>query len=96
MSQSKSKSKKKVTAHIHSRIAKLAKSAIEREDIISCERINEGGMDFYLIQQTVNGSPKTTQFTAVAAGSLLYLLNSSAANSSPELETPETSETIDW
>ncbi|MEG5175578.1 hypothetical protein [Microcoleus sp. B3-D7] len=96
------KSKKKVTSHIHNRIAKLAQSAIDRQQIISCDRIG----DSYLIQQTVNGAPTTTQFTAVAAGSLLYLLNSLAANSQPEPEiqtasdvvSSETSETetIDW
>lgn len=97
----KSKSKKKITSHIHSRIAKLAQSAIDRGDIINCDRISNG--DLYLIQQIVNGSPKTTQFTAVGAGSLLYLLNS-LANSQTEPETePETLEisetetkTLDW
>lgn len=90
--KSANKSKKKKITSIHNRIAKLAQSAIDRQQIISCERIG----DFYLIQQTVNGAPTTTQFTAVAASSLLYLLNSLANSQEPEpAETPET-ETIDW
>ncbi|MEG4803557.1 hypothetical protein QUB63_22610 [Microcoleus sp. ARI1-B5] len=37
----------KITAHIHGRIAKLAVAAIERGDIISCDRIPD--TESYLI-----------------------------------------------
>jgi hypothetical protein len=71
---------KKIRAHIHNRIAGLAKLAIlfegcanERNDIISCERIPE--TESYLIVRS-GFLPNT--YTAVGAGSLLYLLNSLA------------------
>ena len=63
------KSKKKITQHIHGRIEKLAAGAIERGDIESCDRISK---DIYLIKRS---SEVPTTYTAVGAGSLLYLLN---------------------
>ena len=65
--------KKKVTAHLHGRINKLAILAIERGDIISCDRIE--GTETYVI---VRPSYLPITYTAVGAGSLLYLLNSLA------------------
>ncbi|MEG4455939.1 hypothetical protein [Microcoleus sp. N9_A1] len=71
--------KKVVMTHIHARITKLAKGAIERGDIISCDRISDSS---YLIKRSVpdtnDGKPQTTKYTTVAAASLLYLLNSLA------------------
>ncbi|WP_333315021.1 hypothetical protein [Microcoleus sp. D3_18a_C4] len=67
--------KKKVIAHIHSRIKKLADAAIDRGDIESCERTSD---DIYLIKRSTDLIPTT--YTAVGAGSLLYLLNSLAQN----------------
>ena len=65
--------KKKVTTHIHGRIKPLAASAIERGDIISCERIE--GTESYVI---VRSGFLPITYTAVGAGTLLYLLNSLA------------------
>jgi len=78
--------KKVVMAHIHSRIAKLAKGAIERGDITSCDRISDNS---YLIKRIDQGDrPQTTKYTTVAAASLLHLLNSfGQANPKP---TPAT------
>jgi hypothetical protein len=69
------KSKKKITSHIHSRIANLAVGAIERGDITSCDRQLD---DTYII--TRSGELVPTTYTAVGAGTLLYLLNSLAAS----------------
>ena len=66
------KPKKKITAHIHARINKMADAAIARGDIISCARQSDNS---YIIDRP--GYPLTT-FTAVGAGTLLYLLNSLA------------------
>ncbi len=66
------KPKKKITAHIHARINKMADAAIARGDIIYCSR--QSG-DSYIIDRP--GYSLTT-FTAVGAGTLLYLLNSLA------------------
>ncbi len=63
--------KKKILA-LHNRIAKLAKNAIDRGDILSCERIDDG----YLIARSTELIP--IKYTSVGAGSLLYLLNSLA------------------
>ncbi|MEG3840471.1 hypothetical protein [Microcoleus sp. herbarium14] len=67
------KSKKKITQHIHGRIKNLAVAAIDRGDIESCERISD---DIYLIKRSSDLTPTT--YTAVGAGTLLYLLNSLA------------------
>ena len=75
------KAKKKVTAHIHARINKLADFAIERGDIISCVRQTD---DSYIIDRP--GYPLTT-FTPVGAGTLLYLLNSLAQAQETETGT---------
>jgi hypothetical protein len=87
--------KKVVMTHIHSRIGKLAKGAIERGDITSCDRISDGS---YLIKRSVSdkndGRPITTKYTTVAAASLLHLLNSFAqANPTPATETIPKTET---
>jgi hypothetical protein len=68
--------KKVITSHIHTRIKKLAQGAIGQGDILSCDRISDTS---YLIKRWVDNSrPKTMKYTAVAAASLLYLLNSLA------------------
>lgn len=64
---------KKSIRILHNRIAKLAISAIKRKDIISCERIPD--TESYLI---VRSGYLPTTYTAVGAGTLLYLLNSLA------------------
>lgn len=69
------KTKKKITGHLHGRIKKLADGAIERGDIESCDRVSD---DIYLIKRATDLIPTT--YTAVGAGSLLYLLNSLAQN----------------
>ncbi|MEG4587228.1 hypothetical protein QUA54_18710 [Microcoleus sp. MOSTC5] len=80
------KTKKLVMTHIHSRIAKLAKAAIDRGEIVSCDQISSRS---YLIKRSINGKrPQTTQFTVVGAASLLYLLNA-AANASESLDPTE-------
>ncbi|MEG4396578.1 hypothetical protein [Microcoleus sp. BROC3] len=73
--------KKVVMAHLHNRISKLAKGAIERGDITSCERISEGSYLIKRIDKT--DRPQTTKYTAVAAASLLHLLNSYALANPP-------------
>lgn len=83
--------KKVVMAHIHSRIGKLAKGAIERGDITSCDRISESS---YLIKRIDQADrPQTTKYTTVAAASLLHLLNSYALANPTATPTSE-SETI--
>jgi hypothetical protein len=67
------KTKKKVTGHLHGRIKKMADAAIERGDIIQCDRQPD---DSYILTQSCNKIP--TIYTAVGAGTLLYLLNSLA------------------
>ena len=71
--------KKKVTAHLHGRINKLAVAAIERGDIISCDRIE--GTETYLI---IRPGYLPITYTSVGAGSLLYLLNSLARGKEDE------------
>lgn len=63
----------KIRTHLYARIQKLAAAAIERGDIETCERISD---DIYLIKRASDLAPTT--YTAVGAGSLLYLLNSLA------------------
>ena len=65
--------KKKVTAHLHNRINKLAVAAIKRGDIISCEQIE--ATETYVI---VRSGFLPITYTSVGAGTLLYLLNSLA------------------
>ncbi|PSB49750.1 hypothetical protein C7B67_16370 [filamentous cyanobacterium Phorm 6] len=65
--------KKKVIAHIHNRIKKLAVGAIDRGDIKSCDRQSD---DSYIIIRNTEFPP--TIYTTVGAGTLLYLLNSLA------------------
>lgn len=80
------KTKKVVMTHIHPRIAKLAQGAIDRGEIVSCDRISDSS---YLIKRSIdNGRPKTIKYTAVGAASLLYLLNA-AANASESLDPIE-------
>ncbi|MEG4424987.1 MULTISPECIES: hypothetical protein [unclassified Microcoleus] len=88
--------KKVIMTHIHARITKLAKGAIERGDILSCDRISDGS---YLIKRSVpdtnDGKPQTTKYTTVAAASLLYLLNSYAlANPTSETVAETETETV--
>jgi DeoR/GlpR family transcriptional regulator of sugar metabolism len=59
---------------IHNRIAKLAVAAIERGDIVSCDRVPQ--TETYLIRRLPIENPTT--YTAVGAGTFLYLLNSLA------------------
>lgn len=82
------KAKKVVMTHIHPRIAKLAKGAIDRGEIVSCDRISDRS---YLIKRSVNnGRPKTIKYTAVGAASLLYLLSAAAnASESPDPIEPD-------
>ncbi|MEG4248725.1 hypothetical protein [Microcoleus sp. Pol10D4] len=78
------KTKKVVMTHIHPRIAKLAQGAIDRGEIISCDRISDNS---YLIKRSMDSKsrPKTIKYTAVGAASLFYLLNASAnASESPD------------
>lgn len=63
----------RIRSHFYARIQKLADAAIQRGDIESCERISD---DIYLIKRSTDLIPTT--YTAVGAGSLLYLLNSLA------------------
>lgn len=74
--------KKKVIAHIHGRINKLAIGAIERGDIISCDRQSD---DSYIITRSTELVP--TIYTTVGAGTLLYLLNSLAQATATATET---------
>ena len=67
------KTKKKITGHLHGRIKKLADAAMERGDIIQCERYPNND---YIITLTSDMMPIT--YTAVGAGTLLYLLNANA------------------
>ena len=68
------KTQKKVTGHLHGRIKKLADAAIARGDIINCDRYPG---DTYII--TLNDDERIPiTYTAVGAGTLLYLLNSLA------------------
>lgn len=71
--------KKKVIAHIHARIKKLADAAIARKDIISCDRQPD---DSYILMTESDKIP--TIYTAVGAGTLLYLLNSLAQGTETE------------
>ncbi|WP_293134811.1 hypothetical protein [Microcoleus sp. bin38.metabat.b11b12b14.051] len=71
--------KKKVTAHLHGRINKLAVAAVKRGDIISCDRIE--GTESYVI---IRSGYLPTTYTSVGAGSLLYLLNSLAQTKEEE------------
>lgn len=85
--------KKVVMRHLHARIAKLAKSAIKRGDITSCDRISEGSYLIKRIDKTER--PQTTKYTTVAAASLLHLLNSYAlANPTSTSETVAETETV--
>ncbi len=70
------KTKKIVMTHIHPRIAKLAKAAIDRGEIVSCDRISNAS---YLIKRSIDGKrAQTTKFTVVGAATLLFMLNSAA------------------
>lgn len=74
------KTKKIVMTHIHPRIAKLAQGAIDRGEIISCDRISSLS---YLIKRSINGKrPQTTKFTVVAAATFLFMLNTAANGTS--------------
>ena len=69
----------KIIAHLHSRIKLLADAAMafgphpcyERGEITQCDRQQDGGYIFTLFSDNI-----PTIYTAVGAGSLLYLLNS--------------------
>ncbi len=74
------KTKKKVTGHLHGRIKNLADAAIARGDIIHCERYPD---NTYII--TANDDDKIPiTYTAVGAGTLLYLMNSLAQGTETE------------
>lgn len=79
-----------ITVHIHSVIARLAKGAIERGEIVSCKKITANS---YFIKHLRAGQqrPQTEKFTAVGAATLLYLLNVKAKgqNQIAEPEQPE-------
>jgi hypothetical protein len=79
-----------ITVHIHSVIARLAKGAIERREIVSCKKITANS---YFIKHLRAGQqqPQTEKFTAVGAATLLYLLNVKAKgqNQIVEPEQPE-------
>ena len=80
------KTKKIVMTHIHPRIAKLAKAAIARGEIVSCDRISNAS---YLIKRSIDGKrAQTTKFTVVGAATLLFMLNS-AANGALSLDPTE-------
>lgn len=70
-----------ITVHIHSVIARLAKGAIERGEIVSCKKITANS---YFIKHLRAGQqrPQTEKFTAVGAATLLYLLNVEAGRKS--------------
>ncbi|MEG4594145.1 hypothetical protein QUB00_20390 [Microcoleus sp. F8_C2] len=70
------KTKKVVITHIHPRIAKLAQGAIDRGEIISCDRISNKS---YLIKRSIDGKrPQTTKFSVVGAATFLFQLNTAA------------------
>ena len=71
--QNQKKIQKKVTGHLHGRIKKLADAAMERGEIIQCDRQPD---DSYIITNASDKIP--TIYTAVGAGTLLYLLNALA------------------
>ena len=79
-----------ITVHIHSVIARLAKGAIERGEIVSCKKITANS---YFIKHLRAGQqrPQTEKFTAVGAATLLYLLNVKVKgqNQIAEPEQPE-------
>jgi hypothetical protein len=79
-----------ITVHIHSVIARLAKGAIERGEIVSCKKITANS---YFIKhlRADQQRPQTEKFTAVGAATLLYLLNVKAngENQVVEPEQPE-------
>ncbi len=67
------KTKKKVTGHLHGRIKNLADAAIDRSEIILCQRQPD---DSYIL--TLSSDKIPAIYTAVGAGTLLYLLNALA------------------
>jgi len=91
MTKKATKKVKLVMTHLHSRIAKLAKGAIERGDITSCDRISDSSYLIKRIDKT--DRPQTTKYTTVAAASLLHLLNS-YAKANPPSETIAETETV--
>ena len=76
------KTQKKITGHLHGRIKKLADAAIARGEIIQCDRYPD---DTYIITNASDMIPIT--YTAVGAGTLLYLLNALARETATETET---------
>ncbi|MEG4396445.1 hypothetical protein [Microcoleus sp. BROC3] len=98
MTKKGTKKVKLVMTHLHNRIAKLAKGAIERGDITSCDRISDSSYLIKRIDKTVACGreahrPQTTKYTTVAAASLLHLLNS-YAKANPPSETLAETETV--
>lgn len=77
-----------ITVHIHSVIARLAKGAIERGEIVSCKKITANS---YFIKHLRAGQhrPQTEKFTAVGAATLLYLLNVEAKGENQVAEPHE-------
>lgn len=77
-----------ITVHIHSVIARLAKGAIERGEIVSCKKITANS---YFIKHLRAGQqrPQTEKFTAVGAATLLYLLNVKAKGENQVAEPHE-------
>jgi len=87
----------KIMAYLHSRIKLLADAAMplgprpcyERGEITQCDRQHDGG---YIV--TLSSSDNIpTLYTAVGAGSLLYLLNSLAQGKYHATETEIETET---
>jgi hypothetical protein len=87
---------KKIIAHLHSRIKLLADAAMalgprpcyEPGEITQCDRQHDGG---YIVTLSSDNIP--TIYTAVGAGSLLYLLNSLAQGKYHATETEIETET---
>lgn len=69
------KMKKQIPYPLHSRIKVLADAAIARGEIINCVKISDTHYEI-----TRPGEIYPTTFTAVGAGTFLYLLNSASRN----------------
>jgi hypothetical protein len=79
---------KKITAHLHSRIKTLADAAFDRSEITLCDRQPD---DSYILTLSSDNIP--TIYTAVGAGTLLYLLNALAIGTikpEPKIKLEET------
>ena len=74
------KTQKKITGHLHGRIKKMADIAIARGDIIHCDRYPD---NTYIITANDDDMIPIT-YTAIGAGTLLYLLNALAQETKTE------------